>query len=247
MKEAEQLRVLPEEERLVALVELIRKKLKFPYPEVIEDVQDDIKLKEWFEKRFYNGSFVGGDLELNEFLENGYGDCKIIAAAYLVAAQASNLKGIYAFASNNKLKNIQRPDNGESVFISSEINKYLKTGHAWVEIQLSDGRWIPVDPTTNMIGLDKMIEVFKNAEYNVFANYNDEVLPKELRLERNESYFKPGESETKLKMSIKIKTDWQTNESKITKFVTDKYEGNADIILTSDSNSKSKIMDLSFK
>src|SRR3989344_2823917 len=37
MKEAELLQELPEEERLVALIELVKSKLRYPYPEVITE------------------------------------------------------------------------------------------------------------------------------------------------------------------------------------------------------------------
>lgn len=122
MEEAEKLAELPEEERLAALTELVRSKLKYPYPDVIEAAgSDNPELKEWFEKRFGSNPNLW-ELKLNDFLKNGYGDCKIMAAAYLVAAQAAKMRGIYA-NSNGSLKNVTRPDTGKLVFRSVELER----------------------------------------------------------------------------------------------------------------------------
>ena len=95
IKEAEKLSDLPEEERLMALVELVRSKLQYPYPDVMQNaIAENPEIKEWLEECFGpERSF--SDFKLNDFLKNGYGDCKIMAAAYLVAAQAAKMKGIY--------------------------------------------------------------------------------------------------------------------------------------------------------
>src|SRR3989338_6450586 len=96
MEEAEKLAELPEEKRLVALMELVRNKLKYPYPDVMEAAQaENPELKEWFEQRFGKNPSIG-NLRLNDFLNKGYGDCKIMAAAYILAAQSAKMKGVYA-------------------------------------------------------------------------------------------------------------------------------------------------------
>ena len=196
MKEAEKLPELPEEERLVALTELIRSKLKYPYPDVIEAAgAENPELKEWLEKRFGHKPSLW-KLELNDFLKNGYGDCKIMAAAYLIAAQSAKMRGIYA-NSGVSLKNVIRPDTGKPVFRSVELDRDTNSAHAWVEIQLSDGRWIPVDPTTNMTGLGEMIEVFRQAGYNVPIGFKSET-PQELELERDGSKYQSPISHTLL-------------------------------------------------
>ena len=68
-----------------------------------------------------------------------------LTTAYLAAAQAAKLKGIYA-SSGAPLKNLSRPDTGQPIFKSVEVNNDMTSGHAWAEIQLSDGRWVPIDP-----------------------------------------------------------------------------------------------------
>src|SRR3989344_1692845 len=96
MEEAGRLAELPEEKRLVALMELVRNKLKYPYPDVMEAAQaENPELKEWFEQRFGKNPSIG-NLRLNDFLSKGYGDCKIMAAAYILAGQSAKMKGIYA-------------------------------------------------------------------------------------------------------------------------------------------------------
>lgn len=242
MEEAEKLAELPEEERLVALMELVRSKLKYPYPDVIEAAQaENPELKEWFEQRFGKNPSIG-NLRLNDFLKTGYGDCKIMAAAYLVAAQAAKMKGIYA-NSGSSLKNVVRPDTGKPVFKSVELDRDTNSAHAWVEIQLSDGRWIPVDPTTNMTGLGEMIEVFRQAGYNVPVGFKSQT-PQELELERDGSYFTPGESEKDLHLKLKIGSVLTFGKGPTTKKLkTDKFSGSVDLNLASSIDSKSANLD----
>lgn len=242
MDEAVKLAELPEEERLAALTELVRSKLKYPYPDVIEAAgTNNPELKEWLEKRF-GGNPSTWKLELNEFLKNGYGDCKIMAAAYLVAAQAAKMKGIYA-NSNGSLRNVNRPDTGKPVFRSVELERDTNAAHAWVEIRLSDGRWIPVDPTTNMIGLGEMMEIFRQAGYNVPVSFTSEV-PPDLELERDSSPFAPGESEKELHLKLKIGSVITFGKGPSTKRLkTDKFSGDVDVHLDSSTDSKSANLD----
>lgn len=242
MEEAEKLAELPEEERLVALMELVRRKLKYPYPDVMEAAQlENPELKEWFGQRFGKNPSIG-NLRLNDFLKNGYGDCKIMAAAYILAAQSAKMKGIYA-NSGSSLKNVVRPDTGKPVFKSVELDKDTNSAHAWVEIQLSDGRWVPVDPTTNMVGLGEMIEVFRQAGYNVPIAFNDRV-PEELELERDGSCFAPGESEKELHLKLKIGRIRRLGKgSQAKKFMAPKFSGSTDLNFVSSADPKSANLD----
>ncbi len=239
MQEAEKLAELPEEERLVALTELIRSKLMYPYPDVIESAQaENPELREWFETRFGPHPSVG-KLELNDFLRNGYGDCKVMASAYLLAAQSARMKGVYA-SSSNSLKNVVRPDTGKPIFKSVELDRDTNSAHAWVEIQLSNGRWIPVDPTTNMIGLkEDMMEAFRQAGYNIPVGFESEA-PQELELERDDSYFGPGESEKEIQLKLKIGSTVSFGKGGVTKKLkTNKYSGSIDLRLASSADRKS--------
>lgn len=238
MEEAENLAELPEEERLFALMELVQSKLEYPYPDVIEVAQaKNPELKEWFEQNFGENPSVG-NLHLNDFLKNGYGDCKIMAAAYILAAQSAKMRGIYA-NSVNVLKNVVRPDTGKPVFKSTELDRDTDSAHAWVEIQLSDGRWVPVDPTTNMVGLGEMMKVFKQAGYNTPVSFESEA-PQELELEGGDSYFAPGESEKELHLKLKIGSTMKFDKGGITETLkTDKFSGSVDLNLSSSTDSKS--------
>lgn len=247
LKEAERLRDLPEEQRLEALVDLVRSKLAYPYVEVMEEAQTrNPELTKWFEKRFGKNPSIW-KLELNEFLKKGYGDCKIMSAAYLAAAQSAGLRGICGGNPSNipglALKNISRPDNGRPIFKSVEVNRDLESTHAWVEIQLSDGRWIPVDPTAKMIGIGEMLNTFKEAGYNIPIYFADQGLPNEVELDRGASFFEPGEAEKDLHLQLKPASPYKNPK-------TDRYSGNIDLTLSAvgpyDSPNEKKMM-LDFK
>nr|BFD25325.1 MAG: hypothetical protein JST_6160 [Candidatus Parcubacteria bacterium] len=242
MEEAEKLAEFPEEERLTALIELVRSKLKYPYPDVMEaSGAENPELKEWLEKRFGLNPSIW-KLELNDLLKNGFGDCKIMAAAYLIAAQSAKIKGIYA-NSGVSLKNIVRSDISKPIFKSVELDRDTNSAHEWVKIQLSDGRLIPVDPTTNMVGLGEMIAVFRQAGYNVPVTFKSEV-PSDLELERDGAAFAPGETEKRLNLKLKIGSVMSFGEGASTKRLkTDKFSGDVDVKFNSNTDSKSTNLD----
>lgn len=241
MEEAKKLEELPEEERLSALLELVRSKLTYPYPDVMAEAgANNPELKEWLEKRFVSNDIW--KLELNEFLKKGYGDCKIMATAYLVAAQAANMKGIYANSAGT-LKNIRRPDTGKPIFKSVELDRDLASAHAWAEIQLSDGKWIPVDPATNMIGSDEMLETLRESGYNVPVSFLSSV-PEDLELERDHASFAPGEAEKDLHLKLKIASVRSFGRGAASKRLKiDKFSGAVDISLASTQEQKSMNLD----
>jgi hypothetical protein len=243
LKEAEKIQGLPEEQRLSALVTLVHGRLKYPYESAIaETTTADPQLAEWLQERFSAGARKFNRIPLNECLKKGYGDCKIMTTAYLAAAQAAKLKGIYA-SSGETIKNISRPDTGQPIFKSVEVDNDMTSGHAWAEIQLSDGRWIPVDPTTDMIGIGGTLETFKKAGYRTVIPFTETGLPNELRLDRGDSFFDPGEAEKDLQMQLKIGT--AQGKPKI-----DRYTGNINFTISSSSPyleaNEEKKMELSF-
>jgi hypothetical protein len=222
MKEAELLKELPEIERLSALLKLVREKLIYPYPKI----------------RFGKTPRLS-NAELNEFVSNGYGDCKVMAVLYLLGAQSAGLKGIYA-NSISPIKNLERPDTKQPIFKSIEINRDYTSGHAWVEIQLEDGSWVPVDISANMLGTNEMTQFFKDVGYNTPISFTDEELPKGVRLDRGSNYFKSGEAQTEVSMSLCIQNDFMTRKPMLPEFT-----GDINLKLSNNEDNKSVRVELS--
>jgi transglutaminase-like putative cysteine protease len=68
-------------------------------------------------------------------------------------------------SSDSDITNILRSDNGEPLFKMTKVGEKAPP-HAWVEIRTSSGKWIPVDPTTNLVGdTQEGVDMFKKANY----------------------------------------------------------------------------------
>jgi hypothetical protein len=157
-----ELRVLPEEERIHKVLELVRDNVKFPYPEILKKVRENNpSLAEWVEENIHPKSKV---VNLSELLDKGYGVCKHLSLLYLYLAQEAGLEGMYC-SSGSDITNILRSDNGEPLFKMTKVGEKAPP-HAWVEIRTSSGKWIPVDPTTNLVGdTQEGVDMFKKANY----------------------------------------------------------------------------------
>lgn len=240
MKEAESLRELPENERLSAILKLVREKLVYPYSEIIENTKkENSELGEWLEKRFgKNPHYLHS--EINEYLEKRYGDCKIMAVLYLLLAQSAGLKGIYA-SSILPIKNLERPDTKEPIFKSIGVNCDM-VSHAWVEIQLEDGTWVPIDISANMLGTGEMSKFFKEAGYNTPIVFGVEGLPKELSLNKDMLVFVSAESEKEVDLSLAIRRESSFATKQYNIPVAEEFSGNVNLkFLPSEDNKSVKV------
>jgi hypothetical protein len=246
MEKATELKDLPEKEKIAALLDLVRSKLSYPFPEVIEAAKkENPELGEWLEYYFGKNPKQSFGIDANECLGRGYGDCKIMSAAYLAAGKSAGLKGIVA---GGHVKNIERPDTKSLIFKSSELQRDQEVGHAWVEIQLSDGTWVPVDVSTNIIASDpEMLEFFKNANYRTLTGGHMEELPKGLQGTLVDAYFEPGQGEGNFTARIEIMKSFDFTRNAPTprapKFALDEFKG--DLQMRLESSTDRKWMDLS--
>jgi hypothetical protein len=243
MTEAHALQELSELERIHKLVDLVHSKLTYPYPETIaqEQVQNPKKGK-WLDEVFAKGGWATQDV--TSFLENGYGDCKVMVTTFLVLAQEAGLEGIACSDKNHSgaLKNLIRPDTGKPIFKMGEIEQDVTFSHAWTEIQLSDGSWIPIDPTTRLIGdTPEMLNFIKAANYNGGVGVNLNGLPNGLVGSVN-GYFEAGAPETELKGSASINT-LRDFVNKTSRPALDNFNGDLDVTFDTDSSDR-KIVNL---
>lgn len=107
------------------------------------------------------------------------------------------------------ITNIIRTDNDEALFKSTGSDKKLAEGHVWVEIKTTDGRWIPVCPSTGLIGdTEEGLAMFKNANFIGLGNFSltAEAQPEQLQTQSNELKFLPGETHAKITFSLKLKS-----------------------------------------
>jgi len=162
---ARDLLLIPEKERIGRVLEILRSHLKYAYKDVIEELyKADSRKADWVEKNTGITSKIP-NFPLSQVLEGGFGICTHFATAYLWLAQKAGLKGVILSSGDNVIKNIRRSDNNERLFKSFEVGEYTSP-HVWVEIKTSTGDWIPVDPTTNLIGdTEEGLQMFREANY----------------------------------------------------------------------------------
>jgi len=169
--EAEELLKLPEEERLEKILDILRKQVNYSYPDDIDKLsKKNPDIAKWVIENASLESENDRNVPLSEIIKNGYGICRHLSVAYLWLAQKAGLSGVVMDCGWGVIKNIERSDNHQKMFKSFGINKPVSV-HNWVEIKLSDGRWIPVDPSTKLVGNSQEgMAMFKEANYLGWAN-----------------------------------------------------------------------------
>lgn len=205
--QAESLKALPEDTRPRAAMELFRSQMHYAYNDVVAKLAEtNPNTAEWIVKNTGLNHSVS-DVPLSELMENKYGICSHLAVGYLWLAQKAGLEGIIMTSNHNELRNITRSDNGEALFKSVDVGQPA-SAHAWVEIKLSNGRWIPVDPTTKLVGdTEEELRMFKEANYYSYIDaLNFDSGQKELSPRRSRSGFKPGEPTAQVGFCLELRS-----------------------------------------
>jgi hypothetical protein len=174
--QAEALLQLPEQERPAKVLEIFRSHMHYAYNDVIEKLSEsDPELAKWVAKNTGLSAASVSSVPLSQILEKGYGVCRHLATAYLWLAQKAGLKGVILSSDWGVLKNIERSDTKQKLFRSADVGQPV-SAHSWVEIKTSDGRWIPVDPSTKLVGdTEAGLAMFREANYLALGNQSLDV------------------------------------------------------------------------
>ncbi len=198
---AEKLLEIPEAERLEKVLEILRNNVNYPYEDDIKKLAEkNPKLAQWITDNVKSNKTVS----ISEIFEKGYGQCGHLTVAYLWLAQKAGLKGTILTCPKGVIKNIVRTDTGKSLFKSEG-----GPAHAWVEVQISDGRWIPVDPSVKLIGDSReRLDMFKEANYKTFCEgLGENWEPKETVQSKNTPVvFYPAEPTASGSFHLELKT-----------------------------------------
>ena len=167
---AKELTDLPEGERPRKIMEIVRSKVNYAYDEVVEELRKaDPELADWVVK--YTGLNSSGEkVKASEIVNSGHGICCHLAALAVILAKEAGLEASFetsfAMSKEEGFKNVARKDNGEKLFKSFELDEIFTIPHAWAEIRMSDGKWVPIDPSTKIVGdNDTELQTFKGANY----------------------------------------------------------------------------------
>lgn len=193
---AEALLELPENERPSKVLEILMSSMHYAYNDVIDKLSEtDPDLAKWVaENTGLNVSSVS-DVPLSELVEKKYGVCRHLSVAYLWLAQKAGLEGVLLGSDWGMIKNIERSDTKQKLFKSVEIGKPV-SAHVWVEIKTSDGQWIPVDPSTKLVGdSEEGLAMFRRANYMAYGNLSLDAEPRDqLKPKGTPILFAPAEA-----------------------------------------------------
>ncbi len=209
-QKAETLLELPEKERLAKVLDILRGNVHYAYNDVVGKLSEtNPELAKWVaENTSLNASSVT-NVPLSEIIEKRYGVCRHLAVAYLWLAQKAGLKGIILNSDLGVIKNIQRSDTKEKLFKSVDIGKSAPA-HSWVEIKTSDGQWIPVDPSTKLVGdSEERLTMFKEANYMAYGNLGLDIESEpggELSTKGKSIIFAPAEAKASGTYSLELKS-----------------------------------------
>jgi hypothetical protein len=165
VSQAKMLSVHPEKLRAKLLVNLLKNNFKTATQLNINKLRTtDPAYADWVEENVSERS-QKKYVPFSEIVKHGHGICTHHSAIYLWLAQEAGLKGAIMRSDQNTITNIIRSDNGKKMFNFADVGANV-VSHAWVELLLENGEWLPVDPTTGLVGdTQTNLEMFKQANY----------------------------------------------------------------------------------
>lgn len=175
-QQAQALRSIPERERPRQLLGLLRSNVHFAYTDVLDEVaKTNPKLAQWVAENTGISSSSSRPQSLSEVVDKGYGVCRHLSVAMLALAKEAGMEGAYLTYGPTPdpqylMENVLKDDSQPLFKMMSPGDKYYG-GHAWVELKTSDGEWIPVDPSTQIVG-DTLqgMELFRKANYRALVS-----------------------------------------------------------------------------
>ncbi len=201
--EAKELSEFPEKERVRAVLILLRKHLHYAYPDLVQKVaESNQELAEWVIKNTGVNAGAVNHVPLSEIFENEYCVCRHLSVAYIWLANQAGLQGGVVNTSYPiTLTNIIRKDNGKPLFKSVPLGQQTPA-HSWAEIQISDGTWIPVDPSTQLVGdTPEGLSTFHEAKYTAcLEGFDFDVNKWEIGCQNEGFSLQPGQSTAEVRV-----------------------------------------------
>jgi hypothetical protein len=209
--EARELRSLPEEERPRQLMEILRSRVQYSYADTLAEL-DSSDTERAQAIRANNGLPLLQLSSLRNAVKLGYANCMPLTAGMLTLGREAGLDG--AFLGNgldegpNPLKNIRRSDTQQLLFRGdSNEGAHIPAVHAWAEFKMSNGVWLPVDPSTELVGdNDTEMQIFRDADYHaaVGRSLKTELTEGVRRLSTRGLEFLPGEASHTGKLGVTV-------------------------------------------
>jgi len=231
--EAEVLKLgdLPEAERVRAVMKLLREKVDYAFDDAVAAVYGagTEKTKWIIDNVGVKGQ--GFNIPLSKIFENKFGVCGHISSAFLWMASKVGLNGVFLTSKPNVIKNVINPETGLPLFKSVPLGEQVP-GHAWAEIKMTDGSWMPVDPTTRLVGDNPdSFRAFQDANYKATTNgIGISTSSLSLSFKQEIPTFLPGQAVSQGNFWVGLAGPVKSG-GVITKEAPTEYSGDANIIL----------------
>ena len=185
-------------------MELVRANVAYAYDEVIQNLEkSDSDSASWVRENA--GMHGGKTVNASEIVDRGFGVCRHLAAlATILAKEAGAEVSFETSVGSEGFVNVRRRDDGQRLFKSYEEGRSFGTAHAWVEFKMSDGSWVPMDPSTKLVGDNEdEMQIFNDANYRgSIASLDVSNLPPGVKFKSEDQHFLPGEAQHSAIMNI---------------------------------------------
>jgi len=206
LRQAQELTDIPEREKPRKILEILSSNVQYAYNDTLAELAEtDPDLAQRVTNNIEDTYVRPTPLTLSEIVDSGYGVCHDLAVAMLVLGKEAGMEGslqvypgIRTDEAKYALKNVIRKDNGKPLFKGNNPGEIVHPGHVWVEFRTSDGEWIPVDPSPQLVGDTKEgMETFYDANYLSGTNHSLSIegFPGHVDvMNRKDNWFLPGEA-----------------------------------------------------
>lgn len=207
---------LEERQKPRAILQILSRHMAYAFTPTIDQLsRTNPEQARWIREHTVEGHPNQEQIKLSEIIEHKYAVCAQLSVVYLWLAQQAGIPGAIASHLSLNMKNIIRPDTGTPLFSSVGLGPIKEWGHRWVELQMDDGSWVPVDPSTHLVGdTQSSLDIFELAGYTsenhmaaLKSSFNQGVHG--LNLQFNASGIKAGHSQSKAtgRVALKLYSD----------------------------------------
>lgn len=182
IRQAAELKDIPDRDKPRKIMEILRTNVHFAYNDVVDELaKTNQDLAKWVSENTGVNSSSARELTLSQVVDSGYGVCRHLSVGMLVLAKEAGMEGALltngpgARGDLGPVRNVVRKDNGQPLFKMGSVGDPIG-GHAWVELKTSEGEWIPVDPSTQLVGdTPEGMDTFREANYRAAVGFSLEV------------------------------------------------------------------------
>ena len=191
------------EARIQPLIELVHTTISRANPAIIEKMSlERPEEAEWIRKNILKPTWETR-IHVLDLLHYKHGVCRNYAWLFLWLAKHAGLTGRLLRTNADQLLNIRHPHLDRPLWNSFPEGTIGPAPHLWVELYMKEDTWLPIDPTTKLVGdTPEGLKAFHDARYYAVHHIDNyfRVSHPEIAVRVEEVGFHPGDSQTQVLM-----------------------------------------------